>query len=408
MSFNILLVPILLPLAAGVLILFIPKILKWVREILTFLAMVVIFAVAIKIFLLKDVAYSFSILEMGKFNLSLDLVTSPLSSFILIFITGFGLLVSLYSLRYMESKPRLREYYAFLLFAVTGSAGVVLSNHLLLFLIFWEIATASLYFLITTGEPEAKAGATKTFAMVGASDGMLLLGIGIVWYLSQTLTIGDIKVPVDGWLGTTAFILMMIGAITKAGAMPLHSWIPAASEGAPASTMAFMPAALDKLLGIYFLLRISTGLFVLNSSLGMVLMIIGAVTVVAAVMMAMVQHDLRRLLSYHAISQVGYMVLGIGTLNPVGIAGGLFHMLNLSIYKSCLFLCAGAVEKKAKSNELGELGGLAKVMPVTFTIQRLCLEMARLSGNYRDRKQSEFHISDSGHVWKCVDPRFLY
>jgi formate hydrogenlyase subunit 3/multisubunit Na+/H+ antiporter MnhD subunit len=97
-----------------------------------------------------------------------------------------------------------------------------------------------------------------------------------------------------------------------------------------------------------------------------VLMIIGAVTIVAAVMVAVVQHDLKRLLSYHAISQVGYMLLGIGTLTPVGIAGGVFHMLNNAIYKNSLFLCAGAVEKKTGTTDLGELGGLAKVMPVTF------------------------------------------
>jgi formate hydrogenlyase subunit 3/multisubunit Na+/H+ antiporter MnhD subunit len=83
-------------------------------------------------------------------------------------------------------------------------------------------------------------------------------------------------------------------------------------------------------------------------------------------MVAMVQHNLKKLLSYHAISQVGYMVLGIGTLNPLGIAGGLFHMLNNALYKNCLFLCAGAVEKKTGTNELSDLGGLAKAMPITF------------------------------------------
>ena len=107
-------------------------------------------------------------------------------------------------------------------------------------------------------------------------------------------------------------------------------------------------------------------MFVLNYTLGFILTIIGAVTVLAAVMVAMVQHNLKKLLSYHAISQVGYMVLGIGTLNPLGIAGGLFHMLNNAIYKNCLFLCSGAVEKKTGTAELGELGGLAKAMPVTF------------------------------------------
>ena len=93
----------------------------------------------------------------------------------------------------------------------------------------------------------------------------------------------------------------------------------------------------------------------------LLLMIIGAVTIIGAVLMALIQHDLKVLLSYHAVSQVGYMILGIATLTPVGIAGGIFHMLNNAIYKCCLFLCAGAVEKKAGTTDLDRLGGLGLV-----------------------------------------------
>ncbi|GAG46575.1 unnamed protein product, partial [marine sediment metagenome] len=129
---------------------------------------------------------------------------------------------------------------------------------------------------------------------------------------------------------------------------------------------AFLPASLDKLLGIYLLARIAMNLFVMNKAMGTVLLVVGAITIIAAVMMALIQHDLKRLLGYHAVSQVGYMLLGIGTGNPIGIAGGLFHMLNHAIYKSCLFLCGGAVEQKTGTTNLDKLGGLAKVMPITF------------------------------------------
>ena len=100
--------------------------------------------------------------------------------------------------------------------------------------------------------------------------------------------------------------------------------------------------------------------------MGTVLLVVGAITIIAAVMMALIQHDLKRLLGYHAVSQVGYMLLGIGTGTPIGIAGGLFHMLNHAIYKSCLFLCGGAVEHKTGTTNLDKLGGLARVMPITF------------------------------------------
>jgi formate hydrogenlyase subunit 3/multisubunit Na+/H+ antiporter MnhD subunit len=156
------------------------------------------------------------------------------------------------------------------------------------------------------------------------------------------------------------------GAFAKAGAMPFHTWVPDTAEDAPTPVTAFLPASLDKLLGIYFLARITLDMFKMSVAVNTFLMIVGSITIVAAVMMALIQHDLKRLLGYHAVSQVGYMVLGIGTGNPIGIAGGLFHMLNHAIYKSCLFLSGGAVEKEAGTTDLEKLGGFGKIMPITF------------------------------------------
>jgi formate hydrogenlyase subunit 3/multisubunit Na+/H+ antiporter MnhD subunit len=192
-------------------------------------------------------------------------------------------------------------------------------------------------------------------------------GIALAGHLAGTLTISKISLDIAG-LGGLAFILLMIGAISKAGSMPFHSWIPDAALDAPLPFMAILPASLEKLLGIYFLARISLDMFKLNphSWVSMVMMIVGALTILLAVMMALIQKDYKRLLSYHAISQVGYMILGIGTLVPVGIVGGLFHMINHAMYKSCLFLTGGSVEKQAGTTDLAKLGGLWKKMPVTF------------------------------------------
>jgi len=173
--------------------------------------------------------------------------------------------------------------------------------------------------------------------------------------------------PLDG-LGAVAFLLLMIGAMGKAGAMPFHSWIPDAAIDAPTPFMALLPGSLEKLLGIYFLARISLDLFILTpeSWVSPVMMWIGAATILLAVLMALVQKDYKKLLAYHAISQVGYMILGIGTALPVGIVGGLFHMVNNAIYKSSLFLTAGAVERQTGTTDLHELGGLARKMPITM------------------------------------------
>ena len=245
--------------------------------------------------------------------------------------------------------------------------GAVLADNLVLMLFFWEGLLGTLFGLIAIGGKESFKTATKAFIIVGISDLCFMVGIGLTGYLAKTLTISQINVPV-GTLGSIAFVFMMIGAISKAGSMPFHSWIPDAAIDAPLPFMALMPASLEKLVGIYMLARISLDMFKLSpaSWLSILLMTIGAITIVLAVMMALIQKDYKRLLSFHAISQVGYMILGIGTCLPIGIIGGLFHMINNALYKSCLFLTAGSVEKQTGTTNLYKLGGLWSKMPITF------------------------------------------
>jgi formate hydrogenlyase subunit 3/multisubunit Na+/H+ antiporter MnhD subunit len=347
--------------------LFMPRWTKPLLKLLTLGISIAVLVYSIWIFRLYEASYSKPLFALGDFHLDLLLTAKPLGSFILMFAAGFGVLISLYAISSRAVIPRVGEYYGSILLAIGGSAGILLSNHLLFLLIFWEIVTASLYLLVSTGGKHSNFAATKSFAMIGASDAGFLLGIGMVWALSGTFIISQIHLGTATALSIIAFLLLMVAAVTKAGAMPLHTWLPAGGEHAPVSVMALLPAALDKLLGIYLLVLIVTGMFALQAGpLSLVLAIIGAATIIIAVMVAMVQHNLKKLLSYHAISQVGYMVLGIATMTPVGIAAGVFHMLNHAIYKSCLFLCGGAVEEATGTAELEELGGLGKKMPFTF------------------------------------------
>ena len=189
--------------------------------------------------------------------------------------------------------------------------------------------------------------------------------------------------------------------------MPFHSWIPDAAIDAPLPFMAILPASIEKLLGIYFLARISLDLFTLRpgSWVSTTLMVVGRVTIILAVLMALVQKNYKRLLSYHAISQVGYMILGIGTALPIGIIGGLFHMINHAMYKSCLFLTGGAVEKQAGTTDLEKLGGLARGMPVTVIC--FIVAAASISGvppfNGFFSKEMVYHAAlESGWVFYAV------
>lgn len=361
------LVLVLLPLIAGFILLFVPNRMRLLGKAVASIISVISLYLAIGIYIWPAEHYSASLLKIDSFELNLVLAFTQLGSILLIAACIFGLLIILYSFKSLGPDfKRVNEYYGAILLTIGGSAGILLSQQLLPLLIFWEIVTASLYILITTGGKNTNFAATKSFAMIGLSDGALLLGIAMVWVISGSFKVSQ-HLPTDSALSIIAFLLLLTAAITKAGAMPLHTWVPTSGEFAPVSVMALLPAAIDKLLGIYLLVMIVRQVFIISSvSLSMVMAIIGAATIIVAVMIAMVQHNLKKLLSYHAISQVGYMILGIATGTPVGIAGGVFHMLNNAIYKGCLFLCGGAVEQQCGTAELEKLGGLGKKMPITF------------------------------------------
>ncbi|MBU4198903.1 MAG: NADH-quinone oxidoreductase subunit L [Verrucomicrobia bacterium] len=363
MNVRFLLVPILLPIVAGVLALLFRnrqgKACAW-------------FCTAVTATQLAITASFFGqewnlILPWGAFGWQFALKLTPFSNFILLAAAVFGFLICLYSAAFMNGKRFLNQYYGYFLFTLGLVNGAVLADNLIVLLFFWESLLLTLFGMIVIGHPGAFKTAVKACIISGVADLCLLVGIGMTIYLAGTMTISQIHLPVGG-LNSVAFIFLMIGAMAKAGAMPFHSWIPDAAVDAPLPFMALLPGALDKLLGIYFLTRISLDIFVLTplSWLSPLLMIIGSITILLAVMMALIQKDYKRLLSFHAISQVGYMILGIGTAVPVGIVGGLFHMINNVIYKSGLFLTGGAVEKQAGATDLAKLGGLGTRMPVTF------------------------------------------
>ena len=292
---------------------------------------------------------------------------SYFSLFIGTFIVFFSLLILFYSLGSMRGQKGLVRYYIYLLLTALTALGVVFANHLIVFLIFWGFMGLLLYLLIGFGQKErTPQTAKKAFIILVGTDALMILGLAIIWKLTGSWSMDKIHIALTSSLAVVAYLCLVAAAFAKAGALPFHTWIPDTAQDAPASVVAFFLAALDKFLGIYFLVRVSLDLFQMNAVMGTFLMAMGSLTIVCAVMMALVQHDLKRLLGYHAVSQVGYTVLGIGTGNPIGIAGGLFHMLNNAVFKSCLFLSAGAVEKKAGTTDLDKLGGLSKTMPVIY------------------------------------------
>jgi len=283
----------------------------------------------------------------------------------------FGFIVVIYSLKYAEALPGLNKYYGFMFWCVSFSLFTVYSASLITFTIFWGLSGLTLY-LLANNQAHASNAAKKAFVFLGGSDALMILGIVIYGISAGSFDMygATTRIAVAGASPAimVSFLCLAVAALTKAGAMPFHTWIPDFAQEVPMSITAFLPAALDKLLGIFLLTVICQQLFVIGMPMTILLLAVGAFTVISAVFMAMAQHDMRKLLAYHAVSQVGYMVIGIASGTAIGIAGAVFHMLNHAIYKSTLFLSGGAVEHRTGTTDLGRLGGLSKYMPVTFII----------------------------------------
>lgn len=258
-----------------------------------------------------------------------------------------------------------KNFFANAMWILAGSYAVFFSDHLLALCVFWGFLGIPFYLMLQASK-EANDASKKTLIILGATDSMLIMGAGLVWFLTRNFWISKINLPTNCESAILAYLLIISASFAKAGGMPFHSWIPDASETGPTPAVALVPASLDKLLGIYLLVRVSLDLFVLTSGVKIVLLVIGAITIVAGVLAALVQHHFRRLLGFHAVSQVGYMIVGVGTATGLGVIAGLFHMLNNAIYKALLFLGAGEIEKRTGTQELKELGGLAKLFPISF------------------------------------------
>jgi len=367
-----------LPVAAGILLFIVPEKYRLIKGLIALLVSIVVVLFAFQLYFSGSDSGRISLLELELLNgLNKPGFSAVMSGFtslnpdhlarlIVLMVCGFSFLILVYSIFYITKERTPKNYYPFVLLTLGISVCTVLAEDIILFIFCWGFLGLTLYKLIRGFNEDSSAAAKKTFILIGASDSIMILGIGIIWKLTGTLNISEISLGTTDAIRIAAFLALLIGSFTKAGAFPFHTWVPEYTKWAPASSSAYLPASLDKLLGIYFLSRICNDLFILSSGIQLMLLIIGVLTIIIAVMMALMQHNYKRLLGFHAVSQVGYMIVGFGLGSLIGIAAGLFHMINNALYKCGLFLSAGSVEYRTGKEDIDDLGGLSKVMPVTF------------------------------------------
>jgi formate hydrogenlyase subunit 3/multisubunit Na+/H+ antiporter MnhD subunit len=311
-------------------------------------------------------------------GLSLLLRLNTLSWFFAITIAVVGALSIIFSLSYIKGRERTDFYYLMMLLVNAGMLGIVLSGDLVSFFIFWEIMSWSAFLLISYNRGPALAAGMKYIIMSIVGSVSMLIGILSLYTAYGTLNISEIATPIaSASSGYVLFILITfgIGFGVKSAVVPLHIWLPDAHSEAPSPFSAILSGILIKM-GTYGFLLIMYAIVGLKVFLGLgsglfsfhyILCWLGAITAVIPTFIALLQNDAKRLLAWHSIGQIGYIILGIAFATSLGIAGGVFHILNHATFKALLFLTVGAVEYRTRGvRDLNSLGGLIKRMPITF------------------------------------------
>lgn len=322
-------------------------------------------------------------------NVSIDMgiIVDPISVMMLVVVTFVSLMVHLFSLGYMKGEERFATYYAFLSLFTFSMLGLILSSNIFQVYIFWELVGVSSFLLIGYyfDKPSAVAASKKAFIVTRFADLGFLIGILLLGFYAGTLDIGTLiekltnaqspeftGMATAGFLGvsalTWALVLVFMGGAGKSAMFPLHIWLPDAMEG-PTPVSALIHAATMVVAGVYLVARLFP-VFNMDADALQVVMYTGAFSALLAAIVACTQTDIKRVLAYSTMSQIGYMMFALGVSkyggeNGLGYMASMFHLFTHAFFKSLLFLGAGAVIHLVHSNEISDMGGLRKLMPVT-------------------------------------------
>ena len=309
---------------------------------------------------IEIVATGLQWLQIPGFAVDFGILIDPLSLLMLLVVTGVGTLVHVFSLAYMKEDESVSRYFAGLSLFMFSMLGIVLAANFVILFIFWELVGLSSYLLISHWfqKPAAADAGKKAFIVNRIGDFGFLLGILLVWQQLGSLNIGELSA--GGAVTTLAGLLIFCGAVGKSAQFPLHVWLPDAMEG-PTPVSALIHAATMVAAGVYMLCRL---FFLFTDDALVIIAWIGGITALIAALMAVQQNDIKRILAYSTVSQLGYMVMAVGCAGP---AASMFHLTTHAAFKALLFLGAGAVIYTCHHEQnIWKMGGLRKTMPLTY------------------------------------------
>lgn len=342
----------------------------------------------------------FSWISIGDFEVKVGFMLDKLSTNMMLIVTGIGSLVHIFSLAYMKSDKAKARYFGNLSLFMFSMTGIVLANNLVMTFIFWELVGLSSYLLIGHWYEKHSAGdaAKKAFLTNRIGDFGFMIGILMLWSISGTISFSELasNPPAATGVLSIAVFMVFLGAMGKSAQAPLHVWLPDAMEG-PTPVSALIHAATMVAAGVYMMARVFLALGTeVVSALDSVQWIawIGGITALLAALMATQQNDIKKILAYSTLSQLGYMVMAVGLVHP---DAGMFHLYTHAWFKALLFLGSGAIIYACHHDQnIWNMGGLLKRMPITsitFIFGTLALTAVPFTAGFYS-KESILHAAD--------------
>ncbi|MBV7378421.1 monovalent cation/H+ antiporter subunit A [Maritimibacter dapengensis] len=345
---------------------------------------------------------------LPQLGLSASFFLDGLGMLFAVMILGVGLLITLYARFYLSGEDPMGQFYTYLLLFQGAMLGIVLSNNILLLLVFWELTSLSSFLLIGYWKhlPEGRQGARMALTVTGAGGlamigGMLILGNIVGSYeLTDILAAGD-QIKASEWY-LPALILILLGAFTKSAQFPFHFWLPHAMA-APTPVSAYLHSATMVKAGVFLMARMWPALagtepwFYIVATVGLITMVLGA-------LIALFKDDLKALLAFSTVSHLGLLTMLLGFGTEAAAIAAVFHIINHLTFKAALFMTAGIVDHETHTRDIKRLGGLAKLMPITATIGTLAaLSMAGIP-LFNGFLSKEMMLEEASHTYWFENP----
>ncbi len=309
-----------------------------------------------------------------------------------------GLIALIYSLAYMRDEENQREYYFMTTLMIASLIGVVFSNNLILFYIFWEIAALTTWRLIGFyREKQVVMIADKAFLMTFLGSSFMLMGFVLLFQNTGTLSLAQLRGTEVTHLNTALFFIFL-GIVAKSAILPLHTWLPDAHPVAP-SPMSAILSGIEVEVGLYAFLRLFGDTFGIFWNWILILAVVSSLIGAGAALLA---KDIKRIIAYSTVSQVGYILIGFALLNQIGLVAGLLYYITHALGKAGLFLGAGAVERKFKERDITRLGGLIKTAPalgIGFLFCSFSIMGLPPFGGFYAKLMVIMAAVETGHFW---------